>query len=353
MKKLALSLLIVFGFILTVGCTSTTKLYVLNWGEYMDPDLISAFEDEYGVKVVYQEVGSNEEMATLLQAGNSVYDIVIPSDYTIDKLIQEQLIQPIDFTKLTNFENLEVISSLYDLYDESGIADYVVPYAWGTIGILYNTDDTTIAPLLEEEGWAGLFEHGDTYHVGMYDSSRDAVAAALLYLGYDVNSEVASELTEAETALKDANFFAWGEDNLKGLVIEGTLDMALVYSGDYFSEYYIADEEGRAINFDYYVPNPTNVWMDSMVIPSISENVELAHQFIDFFLREANALQNSDWIGYAPCYQVIYDQMVDDYGYDFESFNPFPEGANRQMYVYGTDWRSEMLFSILSSAKIG
>ncbi|MGD9910086.1 MAG: ABC transporter substrate-binding protein [Candidatus Izemoplasmatales bacterium] len=351
MKKITLLLLTLFASITLFACEQKTKLYVLNWGEYMDYDLISAFEDEYGVDVVYKEVGSNEEMATLLQAGSSVYDVVIPSDYMIDKLIQEDLIQPIDFTKLTNFENLEVIPTLYNLYSGTGIEDYVVPYAWGTIGILYNTNVDGLAEMLADEGWGAMFEHGDTYKVGMYDSPRDAVAAALLYNGYNVNSEVTSELDAAEQSLIDANFFAWGEDNLKSLVIQGVLDMALVYSGDYFSEYYIADEEGTTINFDYYVPDTTNVWMDAMVIPTIAEHVDLAHEFINFFLREDVALQNSDYIGYAPCYQVIYTQMVDDYGYDFDTFDPFPEGTTRQMYVYGSTERSDALVSIIARAK--
>lgn len=351
MKKALFVVLLALVSSVLWGCSNKPKLYVLNWGEYMDYDLIAQFEDTYGVDVVYKEVGSNEEMATLLQAKTSVYDVVIPSDYMIDKLIQEELIQPLDFEQLTNFDSLEVIPDLHDLYVNSGISEYVVPYAWGTIGILYNTDDPAIGALLEEEGWNGFFNHTDVYAVGMYDSPRDAVASALLALGYDVNSEDEGELNQAKELLASAHFTAWGEDNLKSLVVEGVLDMALVYSGDYFSEYYSADEDGRDINFDYYVPDPTNVWMDAMVVPSISQNVDLAHQFINFFLQEDIALQNSDYIGYAPCYEVIYDQMVNDLGYDFASFNPYPDGTNRQMYVYGSDDRSAIIVDIIAYAK--
>ncbi len=353
MKKLIFIGLLSFFMLALVGCNSKPKLYVLNWGDYIDLDLIELFEDEYNVKVVYREVGSNEEMATLLQAGSSAYDIAVPSDYMIDKLKTLSLIQPIDFTKLSNDDNMTVIPELYELYESTGIEDYIIPYAWGTIGILYNTNKPALKTLIEAEGWAALFEYGDTYKVGMYDSPRDAVAAALLYLGYHVNSENATELLEAENALKDANFTAWGEDNLKGLVIQGTLDMALVYSGDYFSEYYLAIEDEVDVNFDYYVPQTTNIWVDAMVIPTIAQNVELAHQFIDFFLDYEIALQNSDYIGYAPTFIEIYDTMVTDpdYGYDFETFDPFPDGTYRQMYQYGTDSRSESLVSIIARAK--
>jgi spermidine/putrescine-binding protein len=271
----------------------------------------------------------------------------------IDKLKSLELIQPIDFTKLTNWGSQTVIPTLYNLYDSLGYSEYMVPYAWGTIGILYNTDDASLKPLIENEEWAALFEHGNEYQVGMYDSPKDAIASALLYKGYNVNSENEVELLDAENALKSGEFYAWGEDNLKSLVIQGTLDMALVYSGDYFSEYYLALEDETTINFDFYVPTTTNVWVDAMVIPTTAQNVDLAHQFIDFFLSDDVALPNSDYIGYAPCYEQIYETMVtdEDYGYDFETFNPYPDGSNRQMYVYGSDDRSELLVNILARAK--
>ncbi len=295
MKKIVFLSVLSLLMVALISCTAKPKLYVLNWGDYADLNLIEVFEKEYDVKVVYREVGSNEEMATLLQANSSPYDIAVPSDYMIDKLKSLQLIQPIDFTKLTNYDDLTVIPELYQLYEANGFSDYIVPYAWGTIGILYNTDNAGLKTLIETEGWAALFEHGETYKVGMYDSPRDAVAAALLYKGYHVNSENQAELLEAENALKAGKFTAWGEDNLKGLVIQGTLDMALVYSGDYFSEYYLAIEDAVEINFDYYVPETTNIWVDAMVIPTSAQNLDLAHQFIDFFLDYDNALQNSDY----------------------------------------------------------
>ena len=355
MKKI---LIVLFACALTIaliGCVSKPKLYVLNWGDYMDTDLIAAFEEEYGVDVIYRPVGSNEEMATLLQAGSSVYDIVVPSDYMIGKLADIGLIQPIDFSLLPHFEELTVIPKLYELYDALGISDYVVPYAWGTIGILYDTRIPGLADYVETKGWAALFESKDLYDVGMYNSERDAVAAALLYHDFNVNSEDQEELALAETALTAAGFTAWGEDSLKSYVITGTLDMALVYSGDYFSEYYIAEAEDREITFDYFVPETTNVWMDGICIPTIAEHVALAHQFIDFFLRYENALANSDYIGYAPPYAEIYETMVTDpdYGYTFATFDPFPAGSERQMYTYGSDARSEALVAILSRARGG
>ncbi len=351
MKKLVLLFVFVAALTTLVACSQKPKLYVLNWGDYMDTDLIAAFEEEYGVQVSYKPAGSNEEMATLLQASNTPYDIVIPSDYMIDKLIQEDLLQEIQFDLLTNYESLNVIDKLETLYQDSTIAPYLVPYAWGTIGIMYNTTNPDLKTFVETNQWGALFQSG-SYRAGMYDSARDAVASALLYLGYHVNSDDTTELAAAENALKNAGFTAWGEDNLKGLVISGNLDLALVYSGDYFSEYYVALEDEIDITFDFYVPDVTNVWLDAMVIPKNSQNVELAHQFIDFFLRPDIAIQNSDYIGYAPCYQQVYDLMIsEEYGYDFDTFDPYPAGAVRQMYVYGSDDRQNRIVQILSRAK--
>lgn len=354
MKRFAVLFLIAAAALAVVSCSQKPRLYVLNWGDYMDPELIAAFEAEYGVRVSYKPAGSNEEMATLLRSGNQAYDIVVPSDYMIDKLIQEDMLQPIDWSKLTNWTDLTVNAKLAGLIESMPFSDYAVPYAWGTIGILYNTEAAGLSAYLEAEGWGALFEGGANYRTGMYDSPRDAVAAALLYSGFDVNSDDVGELATAEAALTDAGFDAWGEDNLKGLVISGNLDMALVYSGDYFSEYYIALGDGLPITFDYYVPEATNVWMDAMVIPKNAQNVELAHRFIDYFLGFDVAVQNADYIGYAPCYQEVYDVLLtEDYGYDFPTFDPYPVGTTRQMYHFGSDDRQARITAILERAKAG
>ena len=351
MKRI-ISLVAVFLTALALfGCASRPTLYLVNWGDYMDPDLITRFEEEYHCKVNEKIATSNEAIASVLEAAASPYDLAVPSEYMVQKLIELDLVVPVDFAQLENWESVTVIPRLEGLFTATGIADYVVPYAWGTIGIMYNTDNhPEIGTLIDAEGWGALFVHTDEYNVGMYDSSRDAVAAALLYLGYPVNSEVSAELDAAEAALV-AGHFAWGEDVLRTSVIAGNLDMALVYSGDYLSEYYLAEADGN-VNFDYKIPgNDTNVWMDSMVLCKTSEHPELAYDFIDFFLREEIALANYDYIGYAPCYEEFFAAMVEDYGYDLPVFDPFPEGAIRQIYVYGTDARSQRITQILANAK--
>jgi spermidine/putrescine transport system substrate-binding protein len=205
---------------------STEKLYVLNWGDYMDLDLVEEFENEFNVEVVYEEVGSNEEMDVKIKAGTTKYDIVIPSDYMVDKLRQQDLLNEIDFSKLSSLDDVSFITDATDLYADFDFSSYMVPYFWGTVGIMYNTDTVNEEDLT---GYDVLFDTETSYKIGMYDSARDSVGAALLYLGYDINSNVDSELDEAETALKNGVFEIFGEDNLRGQVIEGNLDMACIF----------------------------------------------------------------------------------------------------------------------------
>ncbi len=353
-KLLTLSLLAIFS-VLALNTTeveaATDELVVLNWGEYMDPELIERFETEFNVEVTYQEVGSNEEMETKILSGTADYDIAIPSDYMIDKLRQQNLLHEIDTNLLPALNDVTIRQDVLNLYSDSGYSEYMVPYFYGTVGIMYNTDSVDVDDLT---GFDVLFDPDTEYKIGMYDSSRDAVAAALLALGYSVNSNVDSELDEAEELLQDANFEMFGEDNLKGQVIQGNLDIALVYSGDYFDELYVAEEEETEINFAYFVPETTNVWVDAMVIPTTSTNTDLAHAFINFFLQEDVAEQNADWVGYAPVLEEVFQTLTDpdgDYGYDYENYDPLPAGANRELYQFVSDERFERLNDILNNAK--
>ena len=363
MKKFMM-LFLVFGVLFTLSACGpkedlncltegeTQELVVLNWGEYMDPDLVDQFECEFNVDVVYQEVGSNEEMESKILSGTADYDVVFPSDYMIDKLRQQNLLNEIDFSKLPALNDSAILPAVSDLYSDKAYAPYMVPYFWGTIGIMYNTDNVDLADLTS---WNVLFDPATPYDIGMYDSSRDAVAAALLALGYSVNSNVTSELNEAEALLSAGVYEIFGEDNLKLQVIQGNLDMALVYSGDYFDELYVAEEEGLDINFDYYVPETTNVWIDAMVIPTTSNNVDLAHTFINFLITEEAHEQNADWVGYAPVLTSVFNTLTDpdgDYGYDYPNYNPVPLGSSREMFEFISDARFERLNDILNNAKL-
>ncbi len=350
MKKLHILLVSFVAVLLLTGCQQAENtLYVLNWGEYMDQDLVAEFEALHGVTVVYEEVGSNEEMEVKIKSGVTNYDVAFPSDYMIDKLRQQDLLHEIDYDLLTGFDEVSLLPEVSALYEDEAYAPYLVPYFWGTIGIMYNTDTVDEADLT---GWDVLFTNDHGYKMGMYDSARDAIASALLYLDEDVNTADETILNNAKQALMDTSYEIFGEDNLKGYVHSGNLDLALVYSGDYFDEMYTAEVDGEAINFAYFVPEKTNVWIDGFVIPTTSQNQTLAHEFINFFLNVDRSVRNADWVGYAPVLTEVYDTMVsDDYGYDYDNYHPQPEGSSRVMYQYISQERFELLNTILNEVK--
>lgn len=352
MKKTLVGLVMLLAIITLSACgESKETLYVLNWGEYMDDTLVEAFEEKFDVNVQYDIVDSNEAMEIKLKSNTTPYDIAIPSDYMIDKLRQQDLLIKIDETKLPEMNNVNVLPKVEELTKDKGYHDYFVPYFWGTIGVMYNTDTVNETDLT---GFDVLFKEDTSYKIGMYDSSRDAVAAALLALDKDVNTANETDLSAAETLMKDANFSVFGTDDLKEKVQKGNLDMALVYSGDYFDLLYKAEEEEATINFNYFVPNKTNVWVDGMVIPTTSEQTDLAYEFINFFLNVDNTAQNADWVGYAPTTTEAYNVMVgEDYGYDYDNYDPFPADTERVIYEFVSETRFARLDEIIKAAKAG
>jgi len=351
MKKILLLVLTVTFVVTLSACSDKETLYVLNWGEYMDQDLVEAFEDRFNVRVVYDEVGSNEEMEVRINAGTTPYDIAIPSEYMIDKLHNDGLLHPIDPLKLPNLSNVTFFEDATILYENEDFGDYMIPYFFGTIGIIYNTTNPAVTQAVQTEGFGALFNPNTNFRVGMYDSARDAVGAALLHLGYSVNTVNEAELAEAEALLTNGNFHVFGDDNLKSLVIEGNLDMALVYSGDYFDELYTHEYEGLDINFDFYAPNHTNIWIDAFVIPTTAQNVDLAHEFINFFLDVDNMVENADWVGYTPVMVEAYDILVDEYEYDYEHYYPQPAGSTREAFQFVSTAHTQKLNDILNRAK--
>lgn len=361
MKKLTMFGLMTMMVLMTltfVGCSNKEKLYVLNWGEYMNPDLVKDFEDEFNVDVVYEEVGSNEEMENKLKQGITDYDIMIPSDYMVDKLSQEGLLSQIDYDLLPNLTEVSFFEDARALYEEETFGAYMVPYFFGTIGIMYHTADVSIQQAIEAEdnGFCALFDTESPFRIGLYDSPRDTVGAALMCLGYSVNSYDATELAEAQALIEGAvdrseQLTRFGEDDLKGDVARGNLDMALVYSGDYFEMVFEYEEEEEEIEFNYFAPQHTNIWIDAFVIPSVSQNKDLAHSFINYFLGLDVAVSNADWVGYTPVIEDVYDVLVNDYGYDYDHYYPQPEGSSREVFMYIGEEHAQALNTILNAVR--
>ena len=359
MKKLVGVLIIsVLVISLFAGCTKDQQtLYVLNWGEYMSEELIEKFEAETGIKVVTDEVDSNEAMYEKIKSGNTAYDIAVPSEYMIQKLTSENLLNTIDKTQLSNLKSDTLEPIVAKLMNDAKINNNAVPYFYGCIGIMYRNK---YEDLVKEHGFRVLFDRAilpKGTKVGMYNSGRDSVSAALLHLGYDVNTTDAKQLKEAEELLKNMDYTLWGDDNLKREIIAGNLDIALVYSGDFFDSYYVVLDEGSDLTFNFMTPLSTNIWVDGMVIPTTSKNVELAHKFVNFFLDASNVLTNVDSVGYTPVVTKTYEMMKEDSsrtditGHRYFRDIYFDKDFKGQMYKNLTPEHYQQLEEILMRAK--
>ena len=279
--------------------SDTLKIY--NVGEYIDTSIISDFEHEFGVKIVYEVFDSNEMMYTKLQAGDS-YDILVPSDYMIQRLIGENALQPLDLSMIPNIENLT--DEVKDLpFDPDNT--YSVPYFWGSVGIVYNKNVVDPADL-EAEGWEILRDTKYAGKIYMYDSERDSFMVAFKALGYSMNTQNEAEIQEAYQWLMEQrqtmNPVYVADEVIDGM-INGNKDMAVVYSGD-ATTILMENEE-----MDFFMPKEgTNLWVDSMVIPANATNPKLANEFINYMLDYDIAYTNSEWVGYAsPHKEVLAD----------------------------------------------
>lgn len=269
--------------------SDTLKVY--NAGEYIDPQINEAFEQQYGVKVIYDTFDSNELMYTKLQGGEN-YDILIPSDYMIERLINEDYLQELDHSLIPNMSSLA--AGLNDLeYDPDHT--YSVPYFWGTVGIVYNKNNVDIEDL-EKEGYNILKDQKYRGHIYLYDSERDSFMVALKALGYSMNTDKEEELEAAYEWLLEVVSTMEPEivtDEVIDAMINGNKDMAVVYSGD--AAYILAQNEAMS----YYLPKEgTNLWSDSMVIPQNARSPKLAHAYINYILEYENSMNNSQFVGY-------------------------------------------------------
>ena len=331
MKKIYSVLLLVLSIMYLSACGGKgADLLILNWGDYIAEDLLIAFEEEYGVSVKVVTTDSNEQMYASITNRTAEYDLVVPSDYMLDQMAQEGIIKKLDYTRLENYsEDMFVaeLSALMNAEANSSFKGYYIPYFWGSLGIMYNKNKQGVEEAVIEHGWSVFFEQDllpKNAKIGMYSVSRDALACAQLYMGYSLNTTSIAEIDECMNLLRNTDFDAWGSDDLKVKVSRGNLDVALVYSGDFFDAWYadIEAEEGMEEDEDfvsntekYHIYAPTdynNVFFDAMAIPNTCTNEDLAYKFLDFLLQEENSYTNAEFVGYCPTVQTVYDEIIND-----------------------------------------
>lgn len=301
------------------GYSGGNTLTIYNWGDYIDPELIEQFEEESGIKVIYQTFDSNEAMMTKIKQGGTTFDVAVPSEYAISKMKEDNLLLPIDHEKLPNLKHIDP-----DFMNLSFDPDnaYSVPYFWGTVGIIYNPN---MAPDLTFESWDDLWDESLRNNVFLLDGAREVMGMGLNSLGYSLNDTNEVHLQEALAKLSELtpNVKAIVGDEIKMLIANEEAAAGLVWSGD-ASEIMDENEE-----LDYVVPREgSNLWFDNMVIPKTAKNLEGAHAFINFMLDPEVAAQNTEYVGYSTPNKEALALLPEDISGD-ERFYPDKELTDR------------------------
>ena len=319
MKKIAFLLMIVMAISLFAGCArsaDTVTLNVLNWGDYIDEELITRFEDETGIKINYTTLANNEEMLVKLQQEDCIYDLCFPSDYIIEKLIGMDLLHEINKDNIPNLKNIDPRFMDLDFDPDN---KYSIPYMWGTVGILYNTtmvDDPV-------NSWDILWNEKYSGQILMYNSIRDTIGVTLMKLGYSINTRNEADIAAAEEALIEQKPLvqAYLGDEIKDRMIGGGAALAVVYSGDAM---WCMDAEDGNPDLAYACPDSgTNLWFDNIIIPKSSKHTAEAEKFIDFLCEPDVAAQNAEYIGYSTPNSAALELMGAGY-IDNPTYNPDP-----------------------------
>ncbi|MEE0265472.1 MAG: spermidine/putrescine ABC transporter substrate-binding protein [Acutalibacteraceae bacterium] len=295
--------------VLCTGCgEKKEELNVFNWGEYISTgeegtlDTIAEFEERYNVKVNYTNYESNEEMYNLLKESNSSYDVIIPSDYMISKLIEEDMLQKINFENVPNVKN---IMEQYKITDFDPTGEYSVPYSWGVVALAYNKTMVTSKPTSFDVLWDKQYSG----NILMFNNSRDAMAIAMKLKGITPSEVTKEDIDVASAYLKEQ------KPILKKYVMDQVFTemetdqaaLAPYYAGD------VAIMMGNNPNLDYVLPEEgSNLFIDSMCIPKTAQNKELAEKFINYMLEAEVAKANSEYIGYSTPNQAAYDLLDDE-----------------------------------------
>ena len=310
---LFLSILILSAIALT-GCDSegALTLNVYNWGEYISDgsegsfDTIGEFESWYEqtygqkVEVNYTTFASNEDMYNKISSGAVSYDVVIPSDYMIARMIEEDMLLPLNFENIPNYEYIdESFKSLY--YDPEG--QFTVPYAYGVIGVIYNANEVDASDAVD---WELLWNEKYADKILQFNNPRDAFGMAMYKLGLDVNSEDTGVWDAAyeELMLQRPLVYSLVMDEIYNMMESGEAAIGAYYAGDYFT---MLDAQAEDVDLKFYYPEKTNLYVDAMCIPSCCENKDLAEIFINYMLSEEPAIANAEYTYYASPNRLVYE----------------------------------------------
>ena len=313
---------------LSYATGSRPVVNVCSWGEYIDEALITQFEEATGIRVNYQTAESNEALYSLLKSGGADYDVIVPSDYMIGRLIAEDMLEPLDYSQIPNFS---LIDDRFKNLSYDPENRYTVPYTWGTLGIIYNTN------LVEEEitSWRALYDDKYAGNVLLINNSRDAIGEALFCLGYSVNTTDEAEIREAFALVADANrrgvFQGRVMDEIFLKMEGGNAAIATYYAGDYLS---MVDNQAEGVDLAFVIPEEGSNWfVDAMCMLKDAPHQREAHMWINFIASTEANLANMDYIWYASpnrealeqypaYYEELYGEELDRSVYEIMAAPP-------------------------------
>ena len=334
-----IALLMLAGCLLFSGCDMFAEdqeegdnvLYVYSWGDYLDPEVLEQFEEETGIRVVLDEFDTNESMYPRVAEGAESYDVLCPSDYMIQKLIEHDLLQPLDFSQLPNAQKYigEDFFKQSEAFDKGHLHN--VPYCWGTVGIMYNTKMTD-EPV---ESWSILWDKKYKGEILMQDSARDAFMIPLKLMGYSMNTKEPQELEQARNMLiaQKPLVQAYGVDDIRDKLSSGEAALGVIFSGEAIN----LMKSNPDLRFCPAPKEGTNLWIDSWVIPKNARHVENAHKFINFICRPDIAAKNFEALGYSTPNLAVREQEEDSEdmeGYLDIAFPPETVYHGQETYSY-------------------
>lgn len=272
------------------------KLYVYNWGIYLDRDVIGKFEDKYNCEVVYDEFDTNEEMYAIVSSGGRVYDVLCPTDYMIEKMIKQDMLYSYDIKELENYDNIDKrILEIIKTFDKEN--SYVVPYVHSTLGLIFNKTELDKKELKYPKKWADLWNEEYKGEILMQDAMRDLMMVGLKKNNFSLNTLDQTELDKAtdDLILQKPLVNSYMIDDLRDKMVGSNGSIAVMYSGEV--EYITT--EGSPNEYEYILPEEgVNFTIDAWVIPKNAQNVELAKKWINFMLEPEIALLNYDYMHY-------------------------------------------------------